>query len=97
MTPIDRVQRRAAAAALLRVPLHATEAELRQEWKRRVFLTHPDRNEGNDRAFHAMQTAFEILLGTADDDAELDTGPEVPRVRPTRVVSRERSRTVRPE
>ena len=96
MTPIERVQRRATAASLLNVSLYPTEEELRREWKRRAFLTHPDRNEGNDREFRAMQTAYEILLGTADEDVVLDTAPETPSVRPRRVVSRERSTRARP-
>jgi hypothetical protein len=96
MTPIERVQRRAAAASLLNVSIYSTPEELAREWKRRAFMTHPDRNQGNDREFRAMQTAFEILLGTAADDVKLDDGSETPRIRPKRVVSRERSRTVRP-
>lgn len=96
MTPIERVKRRAEAAAFLNVSLYATETELREAWKRRVKTTHPDRNDGNDRAFRAMQTAFAILLGTAEEDAVIETGEARAVVRPTRVRSRERSRTVRP-
>jgi len=96
MTPIERVQRRAQAAAFLNVSLYATEKELREAWKRRVKLTHPDRNEGNERAFRAVQTAFAILLGTAGDDAVIKAGEERAAIRPTRVSNRERSRTVRP-
>lgn len=96
MSPIERVQRRAAAASLLNVSIYSTEEELTREWKRRAFQTHPDRNEGNDKEFRAMRTAFEILLGTADPDATIETTPEAPSVRPKRVVSRARSRVERP-
>lgn len=99
MTPIERVQRRAVAATWLNLSIHTPADDLKREWKRRAFLAHPDRNSGNDHEFRSLKTAFEILLGTADDDVIFDTREEVEEaaaVRPKRVVSRPRSKVARP-
>lgn len=96
MTPIERVRRRAEAASRLNVPFHSTQAELKKEWHRRAFETHPDRDGGDAAAFREMRMAFEILAGTAGDEVRFDR-VEKAVVRPRRVVSRTPSRTVRPE
>jgi DnaJ domain len=66
MTPIDRANSRADAAALLDVPVNATRSEICRAWKKRAFELHPDRGQGSDDEFAELQNAYRYLLEIAE-------------------------------
>ena len=95
MTPIERVQRRAEAARRLDVSIYTPADVLKAKWRRCAFETHPDRNGGDAAAFNELQLAYEILAGSAPDNAQF-AKEATAAVRPRRVVSRTVSRIERP-
>lgn len=81
MSPIERTQERARAAAVLNVSLYATRSELKSAWKRTGFATHPDQKTGSNEAFQEAQAAFELLFATTAPEPSERLGE-----RPTRTV-----------
>ncbi|HET9599217.1 MAG TPA: DnaJ domain-containing protein, partial [Anaeromyxobacteraceae bacterium] len=53
---------RAAAYAILELPVEASEDQIRAAYRRRAFATHPDRVGGDAAAFHAVSEAYRSLI-----------------------------------
>ncbi|MFZ1728340.1 MAG: J domain-containing protein [Albidovulum sp.] len=74
MTPYQKAIDHADAAKLLGVPVAAERSEIRQAWKRRVLELHPDRGQGTNEEFVAVNHAYRQLLDAVDTNG-LPTGP----------------------
>ena len=82
MTPFERVKAKAEAAAMLSVPISATQDELKLAWKRKAFQVHPDKMDGDETAFMEAQDAYAFM-----QDFASETPSPRGRVRPSRPVA----------
>lgn len=49
------------ARTVLGLSEHYTETDLKSQYRKKVLISHPDRNHGDDSRFIIVQKAFEIL------------------------------------
>jgi len=76
MSPIQKVQARAAALETLGLAGSASPDDIRRAWKRLAFETHPDKSAGESGAFLGVNAAFEYLKSLKTDlGSEADYGP----------------------
>ncbi len=81
MSPIERVQARAAAVSALELGYHSNAEEIREAWHRIALECHPDQDSGQTDRFIRAKLARDFLIG---DDRCKDSGepadePIVPR------------------
>jgi hypothetical protein len=64
--------------SVLGVAADASVSELRQAYKERSLVAHPDRSSGSEAAFHRVSTAYEVLRLPAMR-VRYDEGDDIPR------------------
>lgn len=61
----------------LGVSIGASQDEIHKAHKKKVFETHPDKNNGNDKEFLRVQEAYEILSGKQKPQRQSFDSPDV--------------------